>query len=126
MRFGQVDVWNNHYRLGGDGFEYAIGVGVQSAVVAEHNFFSLQAGVGADDLLYDWGGTAVTTRGNWVGAAGERPRPVDLVAAYNASHEPDLAPDAGWTPSLRRAPVLPAPAVPAVVATLAGAGRLPL
>ncbi|MER7419581.1 hypothetical protein ABT346_22850 [Micromonospora peucetia] len=126
VRFGQVDVWNNHYRLAGDGFEYAIGVGVQSAVVAENNFFSLGAGTTADTLLYDWGGTAVTTRGNWVRAAGDRARPVDLVAAYNAAHEPDLAPDAGWTPTLRRGPVLPAPAVPAVVAALAGADRLPL
>ncbi|MGC4790872.1 pectate lyase family protein [Micromonospora sp. DT178] len=126
VRFGQVDVWNNHYRLAGDGFEYAIGVGVQSAVVAENNFFSLAAGVVADDLLYDWGGTAVTTRGNWVRAAGDRARPVDLVGAYNAAHEPDLAPDAGWTPTLRRGPVLPAPAVPVVVGALAGADRLPL
>ncbi|WP_373307283.1 pectate lyase family protein [Micromonospora lutea] len=126
VRFGQVDVYNNAYRLGGDGFEYAIGVGVQSAVYAENNHFTLGAGVDAADLLYDWGGTAITARGNWVDPADGPSRPVDLVAAYNAVHEPDLNPDAGWTPTLRHGPVLPAPLVPLVVGPLAGAERLPL
>ncbi|MTK03979.1 polysaccharide lyase family 1 protein [Micromonospora sp. CP22] len=125
VRFGQVDVYNNAYRLGGDGFEYAIGVGVQSAVHVENNHFTLGTGVDAADLLYDWGGTAITTRGNWVDPAGGLPRPVDLVAAYNAAHDPDLSPDAGWTPSLRHGPVLPAPLVPLAVGSLAGADRLP-
>ena len=126
VRFGQVDVYNNAYRLGGDGFEYAIGVGVQSAVYAENNHFTLGTGVSAADLLYDWGGTAITARGNWVDPADGRARPVDLVAAYNAVHDPDLTPDVGWTPALRHGPVLPAPLVPLVVGPLAGADRLPL
>ncbi|WDZ82779.1 pectate lyase family protein [Micromonospora cathayae] len=126
VRFGQVDIYNNWYRLGGDGFEYAIGVGVQSAVYAENNYFSLDAGVTAGDLLYDWGGTAATTRGNWVRADGALPRQVDLVAAYNAAHDPDLGTDAGWTPTLRTGRPLPAPLVPVVVGALAGADRLPL
>ncbi|NGM16361.1 pectate lyase family protein [Verrucosispora sioxanthis] len=126
VRFGQVDVYNNAYRLGGDGFQYAIGVGVQSAVHAESNHFTLGADVSSADLLYDWGGTAITTRGNWVSSAGAPSRPVDLVAAYNAGHDPDLGPDAGWTPTLRHGPVLPAPLVPLVVRPLAGADRLPL
>ncbi|TDB80036.1 polysaccharide lyase family 1 protein [Micromonospora sp. KC721] len=126
VRFGQVDVYNNWYRLAGEGFAYAIGVGVQSAVYAENNHFTLDAGITAGDLLYDWGGTAVTTRGNWVRAHGGLPRPVDLVAAYNAAHDPDLDSDAGWTPRLRTGAVLPAPTVPLVVGALAGADRLPL
>ncbi|MEV6817099.1 pectate lyase, partial [Micromonospora sp. NPDC051296] len=126
VRFGQVDIYNNQYKLGGDGFEYAIGVGVQSAVYAENNHFTLDAGVSAADLLYDWGGTAITTRGNWVKPAGGLPRPVDLVGVYNAVHDPDLTPDAGWTPALRHGPALPAALVPLVVGPLAGADRLPL
>ncbi len=126
VRFGQVDIYNNAYRLGGDGYEYAIGVGVQSAVYAENNHFTLGAGLSAADLLYDWGGTAITTRGNWVRPAGGPARPVDLVSAYNAVRDPDLSPDAGWTPALRHGPVLPAPLVPLVVGPLAGADRLPL
>ncbi|MDI5941736.1 pectate lyase [Micromonospora sp. DH15] len=126
VRFGQVDVYNNWYRLSGEGFEYAVGVGVQSAAYVENNHFTLGAGIAAEDLLYDWGGTAVTTRGNWVRADGDRARPVDLVAAYNATHDPDLGTDAGWTPALRHGQVLPAPLVPLVVGALAGANRLPL
>ncbi|MFI1194605.1 polysaccharide lyase family 1 protein [Micromonospora sp. NPDC020750] len=126
VRFGQVDVYNNWYRLAGGDFQYAVGVGVQSAPYVENNWFTLGAGLAAEDLLYDWGGTAVTTRGNWVRADGDRARPVDLVAAYNATHDPDLGVDSGWTPALRSGQVLPAPLVPLVVGALAGANRLPL
>ncbi|MER7894007.1 pectate lyase [Micromonospora sp. NPDC094482] len=126
VRFGQVDVWNNHYRLGGSAFEYALGVGVQSALYAQNNFFTLDADVDPADLIHDWGGTAITERGSWLRQGAGPARPVELLAAYNAAHEPDLAPDAGWTPTLRHGPVLPAPLVPPVVDALAGAGRLPL
>ncbi|PZF97846.1 pectate lyase family protein [Micromonospora deserti] len=125
VRFGQVDVWNNHYRLGPD-LDYALGVGVQSALHAENNFFTLAPQVDPADVIRDWGGTALTERGSWLRHGDARPRPVDLLATYNAAHDPDLAPDAGWTPTLRRGPVLPAPAVPYLVGALAGAGRLPL
>jgi pectate lyase len=126
VRFGQVDVYNNHYRIAATGFAYALGVGVQSAIYAENNYFALDAGVAADDLLYDWGGTAITERGNWVRAAGRLPRPTSLLAAYNATHDPDLGADAGWTPALRADRPLPAPLVALVVPALAGANRLPL
>ncbi|MET7946986.1 polysaccharide lyase family 1 protein [Micromonospora sp. NPDC005324] len=126
VRFGQVDVYNNHYRLGGDDFQYALGVGVQSAIYAQNNFFTVDPAVDPADLLYDWGGTALTERGSWVRQGGGAARPVDLLAAYNATHDPDLAADAGWTPTLRRYPVLPAPLVPLLVNPLAGADRLPV
>ncbi|MFG1673631.1 polysaccharide lyase family 1 protein [Micromonospora sp. NPDC049282] len=126
VRFGQVDVHENHYRLGGAGFEYALGVGVQSAIHAENNFFTLADDVDPADLIRDWGGTALTERGSWIGQGGRLPRPVDLRAAYNAVHDPDLGGDAGWTPTLRAAPPLPTPLVPLVVGAGAGAGRLPL
>ncbi|MEU7847837.1 pectate lyase [Micromonospora parva] len=126
VRFGRVDVYNNHYRLGGDDFQYALGVGVQSAIYAQNNFFALDAPVDPADLLFAWGGTALTERGSWVRQGGGVARPVDLLAAYNATHDPDLAADAGWTPTLRRDPVLPAPLVPVLVGPLAGADRLPV
>ncbi|GAB3936537.1 pectate lyase family protein [Micromonospora vulcania] len=126
VRFGQVDVYNNHYRLGGADFQYALGVGVQSALYAQNNFFTLDATIQDADLLYDWGGTALTERGTWVRHGGGPARPVDLLAAYNAAHEPDLGADAGWTPTLRRDPVLPTPLVPLLVGPLAGADRLPV
>ncbi|MEW2542520.1 pectate lyase family protein [Micromonospora chalcea] len=126
VRFGQVDVHENHYRLGGPGFEYALGVGVQSALYAENNFFTLTGDAGPADLLYDWGGTALTERGSWVRQGDRLPRPVSLLAAYNAVHDPDLGGDAGWTPTLRAARPMPAPLVPLVVDAFAGTGRLPL
>ncbi|WP_064445725.1 polysaccharide lyase family 1 protein [Micromonospora sp. NBRC 110037] len=126
VRFGQVDVHENHYRLGGPGFEYALGVGVQSALYAENNFFTLTGDAGPADLLYDWGGTALTERGSWVRQGDRLPRPVSLLAAYNAVHDPDLGGDAGWTPTLRAARPMPAPLVPLVVDAFAGARRLPL
>lgn len=126
VRFGRVDVHENHYRLGGPGFEYALGVGVQSALYAENNFFTLTGDTTPADLLYDWGGTALTERGSWVRQGDRLPRPVDLLAAYNAAHDPDLGGDAGWTPTLRASRPLPTPAVPFVVEAWAGAGRLPL
>ena len=51
---------------------------------------------------------------------------MSLLAAYNAAHDLDIAADAGWTPTLRAGPVLPAPAVPLVVKLTAGADRLPV
>jgi pectate lyase len=48
---------------------------------------------------------------------------VDLVAAYNAAHEPDLAPDAGWTPALRTR-LDPTVLVPVIVPLTAGARGL--
>ncbi|MFD6260770.1 polysaccharide lyase family 1 protein [Micromonospora chalcea] len=126
VRFGRVDVHENHYRLGGPGFEYALGVGVQSALYAENNFFTLTGDTGPADLLYDWGGTALTERGSWVRQGDRLPRPVSLLAAYNAAHDPDLGGDAGWTPTLRAARPLPTPLVPLAVDAFAGAGRLPL
>lgn len=123
VRFGQVDVYNNFYRLTADA-SYAIGVGVQSAVYAENNAFVLDSGALAEDLLYDWGGTALTEKGNRVGTNAWKLRPISLLDTYNAAHEPDLGSDAGWTPVLRRGPLLPASAVPLVTALTAGADHL--
>ncbi|MGW4296659.1 pectate lyase family protein [Micromonospora chersina] len=126
VRFGQVDVHENHYRLGGPGFEYALGVGVQSALYAENNFFTLTDDVDPADLIHDWGGTALTERGSWLRQGGGPAHPVDLLGAYNAAHDPDLGGDAGWTPTLRAGPLLPTSLVPLAVGAFAGAGRLPL
>jgi hypothetical protein len=44
-------------------------------------------------------GTRITVRGNcW--KEKEACEPMDLLAAHNTRFDPDLAPDAGWTPSL--------------------------
>ena len=125
VRFGQVDVYNNLYLVPDpSAYAYSWGVGVQSAIYAENNFFVLAAGVSPDSVIYGWGGTAITERGTWARAGDWPPHPVSLLAAYNASHDPDLGSAAGWTPVLRHGPVLPAPAVPAAVEPFAGANKI--
>ncbi len=44
---------------------------------------------------------------------------MNLLAAYNATHDPDLTADAGWVPTLR-GPVDPAEQVPAIVTANGG------
>ncbi len=123
VRFGQVHVYDNHYVIPRrEGYEYTFGVGVQSQIYAENNYVSLGAGVTPDLLVHDWGGTAVTVRGTLVNGWSPRHQ-VDLVAAYNATHDPDLGASAGWTPVLHTR-IDPTAVVPAVVALWAGTGRI--
>lgn len=127
VRFGQVDVYNNLYRIADPAeYVYSWGVGIQSAIYAENNYLALDSAVAPDHVISVFNGTALTEVGTWARIGDGRPRPVDLLAAYNASHDPDLGTDAGWKPVLRHGPVLPTRAVPVVVGLLAGAGRLPI
>lgn len=119
VRFGQVHVYDNYYEIPAD-VVYALGVGVESAIVAESNVFALDRSVTPDRVIFDWGGTMITARDNLV-RTGHRTRPVDLVAAYNAVNDPDLGADAGWTPTLHTG-ITPARQVPALVTRGAGAG----
>ena len=132
MRFGQIDVYNNFYRVTVSApsheFGYLWGVGVESQGYMENNYFDFRgSGVDPAEVIFDWGGTVITERGTWARTGGSGiGGPVSLLDAYNAVNDPPLGGDAGWTPTLRRGPVLPAPAVPLVVGLLAGAGKLPL
>ncbi|GIH24255.1 pectate lyase [Acrocarpospora phusangensis] len=123
VRFGQVHVYNNYYEIpDAEDFVYALGVGVQSQIFAENNFFRLGRAVDPATLLYNWGGTALTTRGD-VLRVGGKVTPIDLVAVYNAKNDPDFLPDAGWTPTLHTA-VEPAEDVRRSVSRHAGAGEV--
>ncbi|MCO8271025.1 polysaccharide lyase family 1 protein [Actinoplanes sp. TRM 88003] len=123
VRFGQVDVYNNLYVATDEEYIYSLGVGVESSIYAENNYFRLSADVPASDVIAYWKGTRITAIGSLVQVSGRAPRPVDLVAAYNAAHDPDLTPDAGWTPTLRTQ-VHPTVAVPAVVSAGTGIRRV--
>jgi len=123
VRFGQVHVYDNHYVLKDpDDFLYAWGVGVESQLYAESNVFTLGRKVPVGDLVYDWGGTMIQASDTWVAVGPRRPARVDVAAAYNATHEPDLATEVGWEPVLHGR-IDPAPAIPALLARTAGAGR---
>ncbi|GAA0841847.1 polysaccharide lyase family 1 protein [Streptosporangium amethystogenes subsp. fukuiense] len=123
VRFGQVHVYNNYYEIpDASTFVYALGVGVQSQIFAENNFFRLSRAVSPASLLYNWGGTSLTARGNVLRVGGPVV-PLDLVAAYNAAHDPDFGTDAGWTPTLHTA-IEPAPEVRRSVSRHAGSGKI--
>ncbi|MDI1461359.1 polysaccharide lyase family 1 protein [Catellatospora sp. KI3] len=122
VRFGQVDVYNNTFRVR-EPYDYSVGLGIQSAVYLENNFFDLGDGIPADRVLKDWKGTAVTELGSWVRTGTGLGGPVSLLAAYNGAHDPDFGPDAGWTPELRAYKPAPAAVVP-LLTLLSGAGRL--
>lgn len=100
VRYGQVHVYNNHYTVAGDLYQYSLGVGVESHLIAENNLFDLRDGIGAEEVLYNWGGDDIVERGNAVMRDGRgRLSGVDLVGAYNAAN-PDLAlgTAATWAP----------------------------
>jgi pectate lyase len=118
VRFGQVDSYNNHF-VAGDGYSYSFGIGKESRLVAEHNAFTLPAGVSAAKVLKKWSEAPVTAAGNLVNG-----RPVDLIAVHNAEIPAEtLQSGAGWTPALRTK-VDRTKAVPAIVNHGAGAGRI--
>lgn len=107
VRFGQVDFFNNVFTVadkkpGVEPFVYGLGVGKESAIVAENNYYSLGKGYLASQIIYNWGGTKITAAGNLVKVDDAKAQVVDLVAAYNAANPAKtLAADAGWVPTLR-------------------------
>ncbi|MFD7690731.1 polysaccharide lyase family 1 protein [Streptomyces sp. NPDC059781] len=118
VRFGQVDVYNNHF-VAEDGYAYSFGVGKESQLVAEHNAFTLAKGISPAKILKKWSEAPLTAAHNVVN--GKR---VDLIAVHNAEIPAEtLQSGAGWTPTLRTA-VHPARAVPFLVEHGAGAGRI--
>lgn len=101
VRFGQVDVYNNHYLIRAEqtvGYGYSIGVGFESHLLVEANAFTTGGVVEAGQLLTVLNGTEITTRGNLVDH-----RRVDLRAAYNEgrSESEQLADDSSWEPAHR-------------------------
>lgn len=100
VRFGQVHLYNNYYRLHKlDNFQYAWGVGVESAIYAEQNFFFTDHGLTPDRFVARFNGTAAHVSGTLHTGVPAR-RPVDVIAAYNAVNDPDLGTDPGWVPVL--------------------------
>lgn len=127
VRFGQVDLYNNYYvATTEDEYQYSWGVGVYSAIYAENNFFLRSADVLVSDIVYNWGGTAITEIGTLVRVGTQPPVAVNLVAAFNAAKDPDLGTDAGWIPTLRPGPLTATDQVQKLVSAQAGSGKLGL
>jgi pectate lyase len=119
VRFGQVHLYNNFYDVRATpNYGYSWGVGVESAIFAEENFFLTERSFAVDQIIERFNGTALSVSGTLV--VGPRLRnPVDLIAAWNAVNDPDLGFDAGWTPTLNFE-LLPAWTTPLLVPLLAG------
>ncbi|HEY4370143.1 MAG TPA: hypothetical protein VGN07_23125 [Steroidobacteraceae bacterium] len=119
VRFGQVHLYDNHYDLRNTPtYQYSWGVGIESAIVAEENFFLADRTATPDQFLERFNGTTLSVSGTLV--VGPRVRnPADLIGAWNALNDPDLGSNAGWTPTLNYE-LLPAWTTPLVVPLLAG------
>jgi len=100
VRFGQVHVYNNLYKIvNTPNYVYSWGVGIESAIYAENNYFQSDQSITPDRFITVFKGTAIHESGTFVnGTPGGNP--VDVLAAYNAVNDPDLSGDVGWTPTL--------------------------
>ncbi len=100
VRFGQVHVLNNYYRIKNTpNYGYSWGVGRESAIYAENNFFRTDDQTTPDQFIERFSGTAIYAAGSLVNAASPN-HLVDVLAEYNAVNDPDLLPNVGWTPVL--------------------------
>ena len=121
VRYGEVHVYNNLYRVGATpaGHGYSIGVGVSSKVFSENNVFVTPPEVGAAALVKLWKGNAFFDRGSL-----HNGQPVDLLAALRGANPgAAVAGDVGWQPRFHTA-IDAAGDVAAKVGASAGAGRL--
>jgi pectate lyase len=100
VRYGKVHVYNNVYRADKNtNYRSSWGAGTESQIYAENNYFEMSTIFGPMEVIDGKKGTRITVRGNcW--KEKEACEPMDLLAAHNTRFDPDLAPDAGWTPSL--------------------------
>lgn len=105
VRFGQLHVYNNYYKVpNADTYNYSWGVGIQSKIYAENNFFctetTAEVPVTPDRFIERLNGTAIHESGTLVWSTAEDFQLVDVLAAYNAVNDPDLLSDVGWVPTL--------------------------
>jgi len=100
VRFGQVHVYNNYYKIERQpNYGYSWGVGIESAIYAQNNFFKTDKAVTPDRFISRLNGTAIFAEGTQVNGTPET-NLVDVVAAWNAVNDPDLVATVGWTPAL--------------------------
>lgn len=117
VRFGQVHVYNNYYDVD-EHFSYAWGVGVESQIFAENNFFNVTGDTSPGELIERYGGTAIYAGETLFNGPAVKDH-VDPVAEYNAVNDTDLGYTVGWAPVLFQR-IDPTSAVPALVKAKAG------
>lgn len=104
VRYGQVHIYNNYYKIGNaDNYVYSWGVGIQSAIYAENNFFWVNPGTGIapDQFIERLNGTAIFETGTTLNAPSQSGQHmIDVLTTYNEVNDPDLLDGVGWVPSL--------------------------
>lgn len=143
VRFGKVHIYNNYYvgdatgnddpklslyqnhlktieaQNKGNIFRAAFGIGKESAIYSENNYFEIKNG-GAEVVAVIQGGTKFFDVGSMVNGL-----PADILKSINAiDPKKQLSPILGWTPTLYVKQPIPAAGVPAHVKAHAGAGKL--
>lgn len=104
VRYGQVHIYNNYYRIAAPGYSYTWGVGVEAAIVAENNYFAVETAVAPSRFIRAFRASGrpsgtIRVSGTYVNGISPDYR-VDVLEAYNAANEPDLSPEVGWIPVL--------------------------
>jgi pectate lyase len=100
VRFGKVHVYNNLYEIEGQpSYGYSWGVGRESAIYAQNNYFKTDETVTPDRLISRLNGTAIFEDGTQFNDSQDNTQ-IDVVAAWNAVNDPDLVEAVGWTPTL--------------------------
>jgi pectate lyase len=121
VRFGQVHVFNNYYLLDAQNYGYSWGVGVQSQIYAENNFFTTKGDIAASRFISRFSGNLIFVGDTLVGgrARGDH---VDVLAEYNLARDPDLSSAVTWAPVLYTL-IHPTQAVAGLVRNNAGTFR---
>jgi pectate lyase len=128
VRYGDVHVYNNYYvEPDAEGYHYSWGVGRESEIYAENNYFALADGIDASDVVADWLGSnrqlaGLEEHGTLLNGRSVHHR-VSLVDAYNAAHERDIPTTVSWEPTYHER-IDPTQSVPALVTAKAGSGKL--
>lgn len=97
VRYGQVHIYNNYYLADPSTYSYSFGVGVQSQIYAENNYFETGRQVAPSKFIGGYSGTNIFVGDTLVDGHSAHDH-VDLVAAYNAAHDPDLINGVSWRP----------------------------
>ena len=117
VRFGQVHIYNNYYKIvNNPTFGYSWGVGVESQIYAENNYFKTDDKVALAKIIGNYKGTAIHVAGTRV-----NDKDVDILAAHNAANDTKIAAKADWKPVL----VVKVEPVESVISTVeSGAGPI--
>ena len=104
VRFGQVHIYNNYYKISNpENYVYSWGVGIESAIYADNNFFWVNpsTSITPDQFIARYNGTAIYETGTLLNAPSQSGHHmIDVLALYNEANDPDLTSDVGWTPTL--------------------------